>query len=273
MRRLVCCEFCKAIYSNWSRILILATVLLIVLYFHAPTHGQLFMVAGEEPNLIGGAVGFFVKVIDSSNIGKSLIRSSFGYTVLWIPLTILLSLTAFSADFVNKSVIISRAKGAKVINLIWSKQIVIYCGISFGYLLCCIVSLAIEIYRRSLPIDENLLRTFFKYSAINLLLLLCLAAGTILIYLLCRSLFATAFSLVCFNGCVLMIYPAIYENYNNMPIVIKFLVEASPVYYLMHTCALATSSRYEVRTILYICLTFALDIIASAITYNCYGGK
>lgn len=91
----------RATYAFAAMALILA--LATILSSPDEQNALLFMVAGDDPGRVGGAVGFIGNLVDADDVAGSAARTSLVFTMLWIPSVIIYAVVTTAQDYTSAS--------------------------------------------------------------------------------------------------------------------------------------------------------------------------
>lgn len=199
----------------------------------------LFMVAGDNPNRVGGAIGFIGNLIDGNDVAGSAARTSMVFTILWIPLVIVYAVAVTSHDYVSASYDVAKARGISDISLAIAKCathgaliclcFVVFSGISF---ICKFIQYA------GVVSWEGMSR-FAVPAALGAILLAVLFVETFSLFHLTRSAIAASVVSIVLSLLVLALFPSAYGDGTGPWSPLLYL---SPVFYLMNVCALCFRS-------------------------------
>ena len=197
------------------------------------------MVAGDNPNRVGGAIGFIGNLIDGNDVAGSAARTSMVFTILWIPLVIVYAVAVTSHDYVSASYDVAKARGISDISLAIAKCathgaliclcFVVFSGISF---ICKLIQYA------GVVSWEGKSR-FAVPAALGAILLAVLFAETFSLFHLTRSAIAASVVSIVLSLLVLALFPSAYGDGTGPWSPLLYL---SPVFYLMNVCALCFRS-------------------------------
>lgn len=264
--RLMACEARKMLRSTSFLVLLAATAVFTALTVASPAAfpgGPMFMTAGPEPDVVGGAIGFIGNLVDPENVAGSAARTAFVYTPFWLAVVIAFAASSFAADFTTRSVAVSKAKGTPLAKILLAKTVSIVGVVGTCYAASCLAAFLFKAHQYDAPLEAADFGLFFGILGTNVALLGALATQAMLLFSLLRSTFASALALLVCQVCVLLGYPSAYgvsgagEAGNPL-----FLL--SPVYYLMNTCSLSFDNAPLLLGAAYAAVAVAVALTASA---------
>lgn len=239
MRTLVWCEARKIMRSRALYLMLAASVAFTTLTALSPadTGGQMFMMAGD-PFRIGGAIGFIGNVVDPERIGASAIRTSFLFTPFWLPVVIVFTVHMLSADFLSKSMAVSKAKGVGLGKTVFVKITMIFASVGLCYSASCAASFAIKANEYGTVLSPADFRLLFEALGANVLLLCALSCQTALLFLLLRRQLPSVLGSLFYTAYVLVGYPASY-GLSGEGAFGSLIFAASPAYHLINVSSLS----------------------------------
>lgn len=217
------------------------------------------MTAGGELDAIGQAVGFIGNYIDPQKVAASAVRTSFLYTPFWLPVVIVFSASAFSADFATRSVAVTKARGGSPSQVVAAKAAVTFAAVGLTYALGCLSAFLFKASQYGVAVGGADMGPFLSALGANVVLLWALAAQTMLLFCLFKSSFASALGLLLLTAFVLVGYPSSYASTGEAPAA-NLLFTLSPAYYLVHTSSLSFDG-----VSLLACLAFGIAATAAAL--------
>lgn len=223
-----------------QRALIFALAALILMFATACSSPDeqdalLFMVAGDNPNVIGGAVGFIGNLIDGKDVAGSAARTSMVFTILWIPMVIVYAVSVTANDYLSASYDVAKARGISDVSLVIAKCMahsaficLVYIGFGGIAFTCKMIQYAGSVT------GEDAIR-FIGPAALAATLLAVLFVESFSLFHLTKSAIASSVILVVLSLLVLALFPSSYGNGTDPWNPFLCL---SPVSYLMNVCAL-----------------------------------
>lgn len=263
--RLVACEARKLLRSTPFVLLLVAMVAFTILTVMSPADypNPLFMTAGPQPDVVGGAIGFIGNYVDPGNVAGSAARTAFVYTPFWLAVAIVFAASAFSADFASKSVAVSQAKGMHPGRILAAKALVIIVVLGLCYAVSCLSAFLFKASQYGATLHAADVGLFLAVLGTNVLLIGALAVQAIMLYSLFKSTFVATLALLVFQVYVLLGYPSAY-GLNGSGAAGNPLFTLSPVYYLMNTCALSFDNVPLLVAVVYALVAGALALAAAA---------
>lgn len=223
----------------------------------------LFMVSGNDPGRIGGAIGFIGNIVAPDDLIGSAIRTSFVFTIGWIPLVIIYTAIIAARDYdVMASYAVSKARGTSETAMAASKIIVHGCFLFMLYVISCFIPFICKAMQYGASLTAGGMWRFLSISFLGAIVLTTLLAETFALYQLIRSAAVTAVTMVMHSLFVLVWFPSMYAG---DPSSLHLVLYLSPVFYLMNTCALCFQHAGAVTVVLYVA---AAHIASLAISHS-----
>lgn len=225
--------------------------LMLLTIFSSPDEQSalLFMVAGDNPKNVGGAIGFIGNLVDDNDIAGSAARTSLVFTVLWIPLVIIYAVVVTAQDYSSASYDVTKARGVPDSILVLGKCATHGTYICLAYIVLNGTAYIYKLlqYGGSITLDDALRYTTPSFLAAIILATLFMEAFSL--YQLTRSVAATSVIVVTFSVLVMAVFPSSYGNGAGPWSPILYL---SPVFYLMNICALNFKIVGVISTLAYV---------------------
>ncbi len=195
----------------------------------------LFMVAGDSPKIVGGAIGFIGNLVDDNDIAGSAARTSLVFTALWIPLVIIYAVVVTAQDYSSASYDVTKARGVPDSILVLGKCAAHGIFICLAYITLNGMAFIYKLlqYVGSITLDDAL--RYITPAFLAAIILVALFMETFSLYQLTRSVAATSIIVVTLSVLVMAVFPSSYGNGAGPWSPILCL---SPVFYLMNICAL-----------------------------------
>lgn len=234
-----------------------AATLLAVAGMVPSEYGPLFMVAGDINGPVGDSIGFIGNILDPEHIAESAVRSSFCYTVFWIPFVAIMGVCAVGEGIKGLQSQLSVAHGVSGGSSTLARALVNVICIPPFYLLSCLPGFLAKMFLYDAPISMNSIHLFLIYLIVNSFILCALFAMSSLVAIMLRPAVAsTLLSILPHLGAMLS-YPSNYAMGNASP-----LWWTSPATWLMHSCSLNLSQPATLLALIYslavLAISFAL---------------
>lgn len=221
----------------------------------------LFMVAGNDPNRVGGAIGFIGNLVDAGDIAGSAARTSLVFTVLWIPLVAVYAVVIASQDYTSASYDVSKARGLADIRLILAKCVAQGAFFCFAYVVSCSASFMFKLIQYGgTPSFESAAR-YAVPAVLAAVLLVSVFMETFALYQVTRSTVAASVIAVVLSVFVMAWYPSAYGSGMDAG---GLLVYLSPVFYLMNVCALCFRTVGMGAVLAYAALAVSAALLVSS---------
>lgn len=236
--------------------------LMLLTVFSSPNeqNALLFMVAGDSPKIVSGAIGFIGNLVDDNDIAGSAARTSLVFTVLWIPLVIIYAVVVTAQDYSSASYDVTKARGVPDSLLVLGKCTTHGTYICLAYIALngmAFISKLLQ-YVGSITLDDAL--RYMTPAFLAAIILVALFMETFSLYQLTRSVAATSIIVVTLSVLVMAVFPSSYGNGAGPWSPILYL---SPIFYLMNICALNFKIVGVISTFVYV---VAAAFVATAIS-------
>lgn len=195
----------------------------------------LFMVAGDNPNNVGGAIGFIGNLVDNSDIAGSAARTSLVFTILWIPLVIIYAVIVTARDYSSASYDVTKARGVPDSILVLGKCAVHGTYLFFAYTVLNGIAFVYKLVQYGGSITWDGALRYAVPASLGAVVLLAMFMETFSLYQLTRSVAATSIIAVALSLLVMALFPSTYGDGAGPWNPLLYL---SPVFYLMNVCAL-----------------------------------
>lgn len=186
------------------------------------------------------------------------------YTVLWLPVAIVFATSAFSADFASGSIRVTAAKGARSAQVLGAKALVAFAAVGACYAASCLAAFLFKANQYGVAPTAADFGLFFAVLGVNVLLLCALAAQAMLLFALTRNTFVSALGLLALQMYVLLGYSSAYGA-AGAEAAFNPLFPASPVYYLLNSCALSFNDVPLLAGACYGAVAVALPLAVAAL--------
>lgn len=220
----------------------------------------LFMVAGDDPSRIGGAIGFIGNLIDSGNVVGSAVRTSLVFTIAWIFVVIIYSVFVTAQDYTAASYAVSKARGLSEMSMVAAKFIVhsVFCCLL--YLISCFIAFVCKTFQYGIMLSFEGIGDFAYPALLSAIVLATIFTETAALYQLIRRAYLTVVVSVTLSLFILMWFPSSYSGDMSSVSPILYLF---PVFYLMNICALCIQSVGIGTIATYAALTCAITLFTS----------
>lgn len=236
--------------------------LMLLTVFSSPNeqNALLFMVAGDSPKIVSGAIGFIGNLVDDNDIAGSAARTSLVFTVLWIPLVIIYAVVVTAQDYSSASYDVAKARGVPDSLLVLGKCTTHGTYICLAYIALNGMAFICKLlqYVGSITLDDAL--RYMTPAFLAAIILVALFMETFSLYQLTRSVAATSIIVVTLSVLVMAVFPSSYGNGAGPWSPILYL---SPIFYLMNICALNFKIVGVISTFVYV---VAAAFVATAIS-------
>lgn len=236
--------------------------LMLLTVFSSPNeqNALLFMVAGDSPKIVSGAIGFIGNLVDDNDIAGSAARTSLVFTVLWIPLVIIYAVVVAAQDYSSASYDVTKARGVPDSLLVLGKFTTHGTYICLAYIALNGMAFICKLFQYvgSITLDDAL--RYMTPAFLAAIILVALFMETFSLYQLTRSVAAASIIVVTLSVLVMAIFPSSYGNGAGPWSPILYL---SPVFYLMNICALNFKIVGVISTFVYV---VAVAFVATAIS-------
>lgn len=236
--------------------------LMLLTVFSSPNeqNALLFMVAGDSPKIVSGAIGFIGNLVDDNDIAGSAARTSLVFTVLWIPLVIIYAVVVTAQDYSSASYDVTKARGVPDSLLVLGKCTTHGTYICLAYIVLNGMAFICKLlqYVGSITLDDAL--RYMTPAFLAAIILVALFMETFSLYQLTRSVAATSIIVVTLSVLVMAVFPSSYGNGAGPWSPILYL---SPIFYLMNICALNFKIVGVISTFAYV---VAAAFVATAIS-------
>lgn len=220
----------------------------------------LFMVAGDNPNSVGGAVGFIGNLIDSNDIAGSAARTSLVFTILWIPLVIIYAVAVTAQDYSSASYDVTKARGVPDFVLVAGKCIVHGAYLCLTYVVLNGIAFVYKLVQYGGLITWDGVLRFVVPATLGAAVLATLFMETFSLYQLTRSVGATSIIAVTLSLLVMALFPSTYGDGMGPWNPLLYL---SPVFYLMNICALCFRTVGVSSVLVYVAIATSAATIIS----------
>lgn len=236
----------RATYAFAAMALILA--LATILSSPDEQNALLFMVAGDDPGRVGGAVGFIGNLVDADDVAGSAARTSLVFTMLWIPSVIIYAVVTTAQDYTSASYSVSKARGVSDAASVLSKLATRGAFCCLTYIAFNGMAFAFKLIQYGGPVSLAGIACFALPAALGAIVLASLLAEASALCLLMRSATAASVIAVAFSLFVMAWFPSTYVEGAGAGSPILYL---SPVFYLMNVCALCFQTVGTSEVLLY----------------------
>lgn len=261
---LVCSEGKRLLRSRLTYALIaIASVLMFATILSSPDEQRalLFMVAGNDPNRVGGSIGFIGNLVDAGDIAGSAARTSLVFTVLWIPLVSIYAVITASQDYTSASYDVSKARGVTDIHLVLAKCTVQGALCSLAYVVSCGASFMFKLIQYGGTLSFESAVRYAVPAVLAAVLLVSVFIETFALYQVTRSTVAASVIAVVLSFFIMAWYPSAYGGGMGAG---GLLVYLSPVFYLMNVCALCFQTVETGTVLAYVALAVSAALLVSS---------
>lgn len=223
----------------------------------------LFMVAGDDPKRIGGAVGFIGNLVALDDLVGSAIRTSLVFTILWIPVVIIYAVFVTAQDYSTLAGYdVSKARGTPETAMVASKLIVHGGFLTLLYLLTCFMPFVCKVMQYGPALSSGSVGRFLGVASLGAIMLAALFAEAFALYQLVRSTVVATVAMVMPSLFALVWFPSSYAHAGGMGGLNPTLY-LSPVLYLMNTCALCFQNVDAWAVVLYASVAEVASFVVS----------
>lgn len=220
-------------------------------------YGPLFMAAGDIDGMVGDSIGFIGNIPYPHNTVESTIRSTFCFTVFWIPFTAIMGACAIGEGLKDPRIQLSVSRGVSGGTRCLARALVHVACIPPFYLLSCLPAFLVKLLlQHNQAISPSAAWLFFIYAAANAFLLCAVFTVSGLIASIIRSSIASTFLSLLPHLGTLLSYPSQYALGSTSK-----LWWMCPTTWLMHSCSLNLPRQMPPIAIAYSSVLIAISLV------------
>lgn len=216
------------------------------------------MVAGDNPNRVGGAIGFIGNLIDNEDIAGSAARTSLVFTMLWIPVIIVYAVITAAQDYTTASYDVSKARGVSDSSLVLAQCVSKSMCCSAIFIAFNGVAFIFKLIQYGGALSWESIARFAVPAGLAAIVLVSLFMETFALYQLTRSAAISSVIAIVLSLFVMALFPSSYGEETGSGFVLLYL---SPVFYLMNVCALCFGTVGVNTVLLYVAVAIPTTML------------